>query len=160
MKFDKIVSLGYNCEVSFLIEDYWGVLDSYPFSWGYVKDREAFIWSLDHMDTILEGEIWFEPWACMYLCRNSMISFHPRMRADELMHEDGSENIENRKKAIAELRSRISYLSGKMRELFAGTESVLFLAKVKSEGKDADAAYIKGLYETIKRLKNSGGGIN
>lgn len=158
MKFDKIVSLGYNCEVSFLIEDYWGEVDSYPFSWGYVKNREAFVWCLDHMDEILQGEIWFEPWACMYLCRNSMISFHPKMSAEKLMNEDGSENMENRKKAIAELRSRTAYLVSKLRKLFTGIENVLFLAKVKSEGRDADVVYIHNLHETIERLKIAGGG--
>ena len=29
--FDRVVSLGYNCEVSFRIEDYYGSIDAMPF---------------------------------------------------------------------------------------------------------------------------------
>ncbi len=40
--FDHIVSLGYNCEVSFRINDYLErEIDSYPLSWAYVFEQSS-----------------------------------------------------------------------------------------------------------------------
>ena len=44
-----IVSLGYNCEISFRIEDYYGKLDSYLFSWSFEDSRKGFIKALEKL---------------------------------------------------------------------------------------------------------------
>ena len=47
-----LVSLGYNCEVSFRLEDYYGKLDSYLFSWSFEDSRSGFIKALENMEDV------------------------------------------------------------------------------------------------------------
>lgn len=58
MNFKNVISLGYNCEVSYRIEDLLGrKIDSYPFSWAYVMDNHAFLKCLENLEDVLENEI-------------------------------------------------------------------------------------------------------
>ena len=54
MKFSEIISLGYNCEVSFRIKDYCQKhgqsLNSFVFSWAYVEKKEGLLKSLSQLD--------------------------------------------------------------------------------------------------------------
>ena len=92
MLFENIVSLGYNCEVSFRIEDFTGEgIDSYPFSWAYVNDSEHFITCLWELDGLLSGKIEVLPWG-MFLDKKYQIAFHGKGDAKELFNVDGSLN--------------------------------------------------------------------
>jgi hypothetical protein len=82
MKFDEVTSLGYNCEVGFRIQDYFGLMDSYPYSWAYCLDRKLFLESLDNLDDILTGDITLMP-SGMFRCEKYQISFHA---SKEKMH--------------------------------------------------------------------------
>ena len=53
MQFQNIVSLGYNCEVSFRIEDFTHEkINSYPFSWSYISDHKKFLEALQNLDDV------------------------------------------------------------------------------------------------------------
>lgn len=91
----------------------------------------------------------------MYRCENSMISFHPKIKIDELIDEDGNENLSMRNKAISELKSRITYMVHKMQVLMNGKEKTLFLVKVKDEGNEMNCEYARELTSTINVLYKS-----
>ncbi len=63
MFFDNIISLGYNCEVSYRINDFaHKPIDAYPFSWAYTLDPSLFAKCLWHLDDLLKGDIEILSW--------------------------------------------------------------------------------------------------
>lgn len=139
--FDTIVSLGFNCEVSFRIRDHLnGYLDSYPYSWCYVYGGADLSQCLEHPERILSGDIELLPNG-MLLCKTCHLSFHGKMPLDQLWNADGSPCQEKLDMTIAELRARQSHLQDKLRWLLNdGKKSTLFLmknAKIAFQPKEA-----------------------
>lgn len=132
LSFDKIVSLGCNCEVSFRIEDYQKrPIDSYLYSWCYELDPELFAESLYHMDEILCGPVEVQPWG-MFLDKTWQLSFHGKGRKDQLFLENGELNQEVADQMIEELRSRVRHLTDKFQKLLKSDHRTLFIFKVPS----------------------------
>lgn len=79
MQFQNIVSLGYNCEVSFRIEDFThDKIKSYPFSWSYITDQKKFLDALWNLDDVLKNEIEVLPWGMVP--GQEIWDFFPRKR--------------------------------------------------------------------------------
>lgn len=140
-KFDTILSLGFNCEVSFRIQDHLnGHLDSYPYSWCYVYGNADLVQCLEEPERILSGDIELLPNG-MFFCKTCHLSFHGKMPLEELRKPDGSPHQEHLDMAIAELRARHSHLQDKMRWLLNdGEKSALFVmknAKIAFQPKEA-----------------------
>ena len=125
--FEHIVSLGYNCEVSYRIKDYLGgSLDSYPLSWAYVHDQTRMSYIIGHLEDMFTGETQVNLKSGMIWCEKLDISFHSKI-SHENLSEDNKE--EYKKDALAEMNQRYEYLRHKFEQLFRGEESTLFILK-------------------------------
>lgn len=148
-KFDEVVSLGYNCEVSFRIENALGELNSMPFSWAYILDRDLFLEALENPKEIFQNEVSVcrDPRVnTMIQCDKYKICFHPRA---EYVDADGT-IIENTfREACDELRSRVAHLTDKFEKLLQSEKRTLFLVGVTENGKTTDAEFIKKLYQYL-----------
>lgn len=151
MQFQNIVSLGYNCEVSFRIEDFiHDKIKSYPFSWAYIKDQKKFLDALQNLDDILKHEIEVLPWG-MFLDKKYGISFHGKGDKAALFQEDGTVNQAVADSMIEELKSRENYLIEKLKKLLESDQTTLFIVKVpsKKDGKE-NAEFIQGVLKFLK----------
>lgn len=156
--YDHIVSLGYNCEVSFRIEDYLNAkekkLESFLFTWVYVLEREKMIRSILYPENILEGKYTFLPWG-MLVDEYSKCSFHLRNGHDIDLLEEPEKTV-RLDAAVAELKDRVKHLILKQENLFFSDESTLFVMKVRHETDEKDYLFIKSLAETLSEKYKSG----
>lgn len=144
-KFDEVVSLGYNCEVSFRIEDYFGNLNAMLFSWSYVLDRDKFPDILRKSSQIFsEGEILCEDH--MVKCRWSELKFHPRY---SVLPKVGAFTEEQYKEAVQELHSRVNHLSNKFCELCKSEKRTLFVIKLEDKGNEANIRFLKAVKDAL-----------
>ena len=54
MKYDVVAGLGYNCEISFRLENFYGHINAFPFSWSYVLEREYFPKVLENIELLFD----------------------------------------------------------------------------------------------------------
>lgn len=151
MQFQNIVSLGYNCEVSFRIEDFTHEkINSYPFSWSYITDPKKFLEALHNLDDILKNEIEVLPWG-MFLDKKYGISFHGKGDKTALFLEDGTVNAAVADSMIEGLKSRENYLISKFKNLLSSEDTTLFILKLssKTDGKE-NADLICGVLAFLK----------
>lgn len=124
IKFKKIVSLGYNCEVSTRIQEYMnGHFDSYPFSWVFIGSIPKFVNALNNLDDILANEIVLLP-SGMVKDTTYEISFHLKEPANSYHSEE-----EKYKVQIEELKSRFKHLVDKFKNLLNANFYTLFVLK-------------------------------
>lgn len=151
-KFDNIVGIGYNCEISFRIRNYFGKIDSQLFSWAYVYDREKFLDAFEYPEKIYSGDMILKDNG-MFECGVTKLSFHPR---HEIL-EDGSRDEEERIQWCKdELKQRVEHLKKKHKTLLSGDRNTLFLLKVKPDTEEQDIEFIKNVYELIHNMYHSG----
>ncbi len=132
--FDHYVSLGYNCEVSFRIQDYLGKpIESYPLTWAYVHDLSRLAAALEKRGELL-GRMLPQKGSDMFRDADYDIAFHVRASADELFRADGSLREEIAEPALEELRSRYRHLTEKFSELLLSDDRTLFVLKVREDG--------------------------
>lgn len=152
MKYDAIVSLGYNCEISFRLENFLGHIDAMPFSWSYVLDRELFPKVLEDMESLFRGELRLLD-DNMIKCENTQIKFHPRY---EILLKNGSATKESLAEATEELKSRVEHLKKKYNALLNSSKNTLFLMKVENNGETANIQYIEAVMEALRKTYVSG----
>lgn len=143
-----IMSLGYNCEVSFRIEDYFGKLDSYLFSWSYEEDRNAFLQALSAIESVFTGRVELQP-DHMFRDEEYKIKFHPRY---DILPKTGDVDPELYEKGLDELRERLAHLKKKTVDAFCGDRPIVFIMKVENRGIEDNKKYIS---EVVKVLKKS-----
>ncbi len=153
--FDCIVSLGYNCEVSFRIEDYIGRhLDSYPLSWAYIHDQSKTSDIIEHLDDMLSGETTVNIRSGMIWCGKLNVSFHTKISHSSLTEDNKEQYV---KKALPEMKARFSYLRKKFNELFQSNKSTLFVLKCQEINKyDSIIQYLDKLEKKISDKYLSG----
>lgn len=150
--FDVITSLGYNCEISFRLENYFGSIDAMPFSWSFVLEREKFPQVLENIDRLFADEVELLE-DNMILCKNYNIKFHPRY---DMLLKDGTPTEESTQMAIDELRQRVSHLKDKWKKLINSQKEAVFLMKVENMGEEANLQYIQDVYQVLQRKYISG----
>lgn len=148
----NVISLGYNCEISFRIENYYGKINAMPFSWSFVLEREKFPSVLADIDQLFTGEVELLE-DHMILCKNTNIKFHPRY---DVLLKNGDVTDNSYEEAVQELRNRVAHLRKKWKALMEGNESTIFLMKVENKGEDLDYNYIKQVCEGINKVYHSG----
>ncbi len=159
--YDEVVSLGYNCEVSFRIIDALdGVNDiaslhSYPYSWAYVFSRSLFYETFYNPNLFLSGEIELTP-AKMLKCSASGISFHLKNHGEELLDEKGEFSDELYQKAVADTKSRIMHLYDKFINLVNSDKKTLFILKVSATNPTEDSDFIFEVYKILLSMYKSG----
>lgn len=156
-RFDEIVSLGYNCEISFRIKNFTGKLESWPFSWSYILDRDKFLESFDNLGEIFQGSVSIADTTklqSMIQCDKYKICFHPRA---EFLNADCTFNDEKFADGVIELKSRVKYLINKLERLLQDPQKrTLFIVGITDNGKTSDAVFVKNLYDTLMKKYISG----
>lgn len=117
-KYDHILSLGYNCEVSFQFFLKYHFVESSLFAWVNTENCQNLINALKHPDLILSQGVCEVP--PMYSDIATGISFHGKTKRDGL---ETKEEIEK------ELYSRISYLRDKFAQTARDGKKNLYIFK-------------------------------
>ncbi|MBO4947730.1 MAG: hypothetical protein J6C83_00105 [Peptococcaceae bacterium] len=154
IKIDHVISLGYNCEVSFRIRDYFGALNSVIYSWAYIENRDDLLKSLYNPEKLAASDKELLPWG-MFRSKEYGITFHPKYSQKELFHADGGENTEVVQLAKEEMVSRYMYLAKKLTGFFQDAEkTTLYVCKMQpwitDEASNID--FIKTLYQTLSDI--------
>lgn len=156
-KFDEIVSLGYNCEISFRIRNFTGNLNSWPFSWSYILDRDKFLDSLTHLDEIFQGDVSIADTTklqSMIQCDKYKICFHPR---SEFLNVDGTFCDEKYESGVKELKDRVKHLTDKFQRLLTDpNKKTLFIVGLTDNGTRSDVTFVKELFNVLNRTYLSG----
>ena len=152
MKYDAVVSLGYNCEISFRLENFFGKINAMPFSWAYVLEREKFPQVLENIEPLFAGEVRLLD-DRMILCENTQIKFHPRY---EVLQKDGKITEASLAEAVQELKSRVEHLKKKFVELAESDKRTLFLIKLENKGEEDNVRFVRAVTEALRKIYRSG----
>ncbi len=156
----KIISLGYNCEVSFQIQKFRGAIDASLFSWAFLLDDEKFFLALENLDDIFMNGIHFHmPTNDMFYDEKYDITFHGRTPKHVMFDEE--ENIKDQEAydaAIAELKSRLAHLKKKFKNDFESEDEKIYLRKIEilpeADGTvnyERVVSFINRLYDFLER---------
>jgi hypothetical protein len=148
-KYDHIVSLGYNCEISFQFSRYFDFLSSNLFAWSYIPNTDCLLNCIKNPANILAGEI-TGPYP-LYECENTKVRFHGRSL--NVIDFNGNINEQIRKDDISELKSRINYLKSKFQKILDHDGSVLYIMKLKSPEQDENN-WLESNINFVKELNN------
>ncbi len=133
-RFDNMVSLGYNCEVSFRIQDYLKKpINSFPLSWAYIKNQPNMYFILSNLDYLTDAES-FE-WnnnSKMYYNRYLDISVHSKIDSTCIDFSDEVQVQDFLAKSQVEVVQRFTHLCEKWHQLMSEDSSTLFLFKLQS----------------------------
>lgn len=151
-KYNKIVGLGYNCEISFRIKNAFGALDAQLFSWAYVSDRDKFVEALYDPKRIYSGDLTLTA-DNMFECNVTGIRFHPR---HDVLEDDSRESTEKMEWCKNELKQRVEHLKEKHTSLMNGNNRTLFLMKILPTNEADDISFIQAVYEALKKMYLSG----
>lgn len=109
--YGHIISLGYNCEVSFQFFKKYRFTESSLFAWCACPNIETMRAAIDNLETVGAGKI--KPASPMWRCQNTKISFHGKGRRS-MWDNPTQEFFDN---DLKELKSRLAHL----RQKFATT---------------------------------------
>ena len=141
--FDVVCSLGYDCEVNFMIKCFYGFEDNYITSWSRIGNQEKFLNCLSNLDKIMsEGLL---PDDSMVMDNYSGMRFHTR----------GVPNLKDESKLqlqLEELRSRLTYLSLKTKRMFDSRKRKLFIVKYEERGGLSVSDFINKLDCTLSEI--------
>lgn len=141
-KFDRIVSLGFNCEVAFQFLKFYDFVEANLFTWTFVYETKDLLNALLHLDAFAVD---FEPAnAYMWKSKSFDISFHGR---SELIPTD--EEIRNAEKE--ELISRAAHLKNKFKALSEERGKILFVYKVPL----SDLEHVQDTVDTLGQIVES-----
>ena len=149
--YDIISSIGATCEVSFNFERYHHFVDSYPLVW-------AFIHSLKTLPAVIKDPMCLSgdrPFlhnhsTNMVRYENVNISFHCQNHAEYLLDADGKVDEAKAQAERDELKSRLTYLSGKWKKVLEDPDKkvLLVLSPFEDQSSTED---ILAINEAIKK---------
>lgn len=123
--FDHIISLGYNCEVTFRFLKYFNFEETSLFNWAYTYSVNDLINILNNIyDIGKDGFAFPNP---LWECNKTRIRFHGK-RADS---KDASAEILEEDKI--ELTERTEYLREKFLKILRSNETKLYIYKIRHE---------------------------
>lgn len=130
-KYKHVISLGYNCEVSFNIKRYCKNLESSLFSWAYVFELKGLIKALNNLDDLFTKNI-ADP-SQLYEDRSYRIAFHGNTNYENLLNKDGSLNQEIVEKDLIDCKSKINHLKTKFKKVLSSDSKKLFIYKLQKD---------------------------
>ena len=150
IKYDHIISLGYNCEVSFRIKDFFGKLESYPFTWVYINNQiPQFVDVLKNFDKLLlkKNNLSVVPWG-MILDNKYNVLFHTKGDIREMFDQNHTPIKKILDLKISELKSRYKHLCFKFNDLLFSDDRTLFVIKI-----DCQNGYdVKDIIKFVKKI--------
>lgn len=125
----SFISLGRNCEVSWMIQEYMGNLESSLFSWVAVIDEDLFLEVLENIDDIFKEEIHYHGKSPdMFIDDKYKLAFHGRTPRLEMFNEEMRiKDIALYNKTIIELKERVKYLKGKFIKQVEDADKYIFV---------------------------------
>ena len=118
-KYGHVISLGYNCEVSFQFFLQYHFVESSLFAWTMTQNCENLVYALNHIDEV--GSQGFEPGVPMYKDIATNIFFHTKSYKPDAVPPESE--------IIAELKSRVDYLRNKFIKTAADGKKNLYIFK-------------------------------
>lgn len=148
-RFDHIISLGYNCEVTFRFLKYFDFEETSLFNWTYCRSIKDLINALDNFQLIGNGD--FEYPNPLFECKNTHIRFHGKAGMDMYLNKTATE--EQLKQDKEDLIERIEHFKDKFSEVLKSSNSKLYIYKIQSKDvNDEIKTKVKELYEVLATL--------
>lgn len=131
-RFDHVVTLGYNCELSARFFQNFKFVDSTLFSWASAIFPEKMAYAIEHYEDIFSGEIAAPTKTFpLFLCKKTGVRAHGRSKmAVWTASEPPSQEFIDAERA--ELVSRFEHLKKKTIEYLRDDKSVLAMLKLQS----------------------------
>ena len=146
--YGHIISLGYNCEVSFQFFKKYHFTESSLFAWCACPNINTMINSINNLDKVGAGE--FKPVKPMWQCQNTMISFHGKGSSRLWNDNPTQEFFDN---DLKELKSRLAHLRQKFITVGQDGKKNLYIYKCSHNEEtlpqETLVPLLYSLYETI-----------
>lgn len=152
-KYDRFISLGLNCGISYQLCKKFGTVESSLFQWTRIP-AEQLIPALKNPARIFSHKIIEEPTANMWRCAVTSISFHGTHLPDELLDENGSRDKEKIRRELKDTISRIHYLRDKFSITARSGESKLYILGLHPffSRNTAPVPFIREVFETLQSI--------
>lgn len=156
--YDRFISLGLNCETSFILHKRFGALESSLFQWAAIP-AENFIEVLKNLNCIYSGKIIEDAEANMWKCAVTNISFHGQHNPQQLLDEHGSRDKEKIRAELKDTMGRIRYQCEKFQIVAKSAETKLFILGLHPyfcpETKEECLNFIKELFALLQNIANN-----
>lgn len=130
--FNNIISLGVNCENTFVIQDLFGNIDSTLFTWAFIEDPFMLSEYIANPDILFTDGMTLTP-SKMFRCNRTRFVFHSRMqKEDHIFDADEELPIDTLKEAEGEVHSRVEHLADKFWNRINSEDRNLFVIKLFS----------------------------
>ncbi len=149
--YENIISLGYNCEVTFRFLKYFGFEKTNLFNWTFSESINDLINALESFESICSDEL--QNPSPLWKCKNTNIYFHGK--ADMRIFMKGRETEELLKKDKEDLLGRVSHLKEKFLNILCDDTKKLYIYKIKKE--DIDENVNDKILKLLGALKSLGG---
>ena len=130
--FNNIISLGVNCENTFVIQDLFGNIDSTLFTWAFIEDPFMLSEYIANPDILFTDGMTLIP-SKMFMCNRTRFVFHSRMQKEDHIFDTKEElPIDTLREAEEEVRARVEHLADKFWNRINSEDRNLFVIKLFS----------------------------
>ena len=125
--YDYMVPLGRNCEIGVQMRRYFNFVESFPYTWAFVKDYDLFFKALENDHLILSGQLIHNKSNNMIFDEASGLNFHGRRQG--ALFRKFSQDEYDREKIIEidELKSRICHQLDKLHKIQQSDSKILYI---------------------------------
>lgn len=151
--YDRLISLGLNCEITYQLNKIFGSVESSLFHWANVPAKEL-ISTLKNPALIFSHKIIEVPETNMWRCAVTSISFHGAHLPEELLDENGKRDKEKIRMELKDIFSRIDYLRDKFCVTARSKESKLYILGLNPDlcYNIEPVSFIQDLFETLQTV--------
>lgn len=147
-RYDHIISLGYNCEVSYQLFKHNKFLESNLFAWAGIPSLQVLLTVLPNIELVGSEDYAGPDSSVMYTCNATKVRFHGKTSPKEIQN-----NPECYRADKEEIISRIAFLKSKFISVVNENSHKLFILKVKSTETDIDKK-IDDIQLLLSRINN------
>ena len=146
IKYDNIISLGTNCEVSFRCSNLYKDYSTFPFSWVQIYNLDTFLMSLKDLHGMYQGDYYFDKDLIVYKKYN--IGFHLRDHNGNTIKS--KDEITSMRNTMDEFHSRMEHLIKKW--INAEKENNAFIQYITTGNPASIKKYIYSLYHELSTI--------
>lgn len=153
--YDRFISLGLNCETSFLLYKVYGGAESSLFQWATVPAAKL-LEVLGNLSLIYSGKIIEDEKTNMWKCAVTHINFHGVHTPAELFDEHGKRDKEKVRAELKNTKERIEYQCEKFLVLAKSTETKLYVLGLYPglcpRTNEECVTFLKELFASLRRM--------
>lgn len=157
-QYDRLISLGLNCETSYILYKIYGGAESSLFQWATVPAAN-FIAVLNNLNLIYSGKIIEDPKSNMWKCAVTNLSFHGVHKPQELLDEHGCRDKEKIRAECKDTMGRIRYQCEKFQVLARSAETKLYILGLYPELSPASnedrVKFLQELFAALQHMANN-----